>query len=709
MLAALLLAGLVLPMARVPAADEKGSLPGIETEFKAAIKKVTPSTVLCLGKAKASTDRSLGGSSGVLVSRKGLVLSDADCTALVRVTGQGPQQKAERIDAEEVEVRVPDLKSGTFKAYTARVVRKVPEADTCLLRITDPPAAGFAAWLVAGSSDGLAVGDFAFAMGNSFGLSTEGLPSLTAGVVAGFQSFPAGHKEGRFEFLYTTAAINPGVNGGPLVDVEGRLVGTVSTWMMPEPANPYQFLGKIVPVQRLRALYGDLPEAAEMFAEAKPTVERSAQAAALEATFAHAAAVAAPALASLKVERSAPLAVKVPTQQGLQPLARYEGPVSALVVSAEGELVTSLYNLANTFELVNPPGVGEELPPDLRMAPGLSSITGIVASLADGRNLPARLVGVDPRLGIALLSVEGYRGAGTVPPVIQPVPADRFQEGRFVVALGNPWGPMRAESPLLAVGVLSKLHAPSQPAAWRGDWQTDAGVTDANAGGAAVDLEGRVYGMLRTWAPLQHGRSSGIGFVLPWARIQEALPTLRQGRTWKRGYMGITWKQGEAVPTVGEVAPGTPAAAAGLQPGDRLASLDGEPVSDLGTARNLLRFRWEGERVRVGVQRPGSGKKPQDLVLEVTLGARPEPPAAEKPAVPEPPPKKEESAPAAPEAPKAPDPAPAPLPAPAPAPAPEPAPAQPAPVPEPAPAPAPAPAPEPAPPAPAPQDPPKAP
>ncbi|MFM8980379.1 MAG: S1C family serine protease, partial [Planctomycetia bacterium] len=500
----------------------------------------------CLGKPKDASERRMGGSSGVLVSRKGLVLSDADCTALVKVTGEGRQQKAERMDAQEVEVRVPDLKSGTFKAYTARVVRKVPAADTCLLRIVDPPAAGFAAWLVAGSSDDLSVGDFAFAMGNSFGLSTEGLPSLTAGVVAAFQSFPAGHKEGRFEFLYTTAAINPGVNGGPLVDVEGRLVGTVSTWMMPEPANPYQFLGKIVPVQRLRALYGDLPDAAEMFAEGKPAQERSAQAAALEATFAHAATLAAPAVASLRIERTSSLVVKVPTQQGLQPMARYEGPVSATVVSADGELVTSLYTLANTFELVNPPGVGEELPEDLRMAQGLASITGIVAFFADGRNLPARLVGVDPRLGIALLSVEGYRAPGYAPTLLQPVPADRFQEGRFVVALGNPYGPTRAGSPLLAVGVLSKLHAPSQPAAWRGDWQTDAGVTDANAGGAAVDLEGRVYGMLRTWAPLQHGRSSGIGFVLPWARIQEALPSLRQGRAWKRGYMGITWKQGEA-------------------------------------------------------------------------------------------------------------------------------------------------------------------
>jgi S1-C subfamily serine protease len=550
---------------------------------------VTPATVLCTGKTAVKGPRAGGGSSGVLVSKKGLVLSDADATAVVRIVGQGRDQKAERSDSDEVEVRVPDLKSGTFKAYAAKVVRKVRDADTCLLRIVDPPAGGFKDWLSVGSSDDLAVGDFAFAMGNSFGLSDEALPSLTAGVIAAFSPLPRGHAQGRWEFVYTTAAVNPGVNGGPLVDIEGRLVGTVSTFMLPEPKNPFQFLGKVVPVQRLRALYGDLPEAAEMFPEARPVKARSAQSAALEATFAHAARVAAPHVASLLIERAAPFVVLAPVgPNAMVPLARYQGPVSALLVSEQGELVTSLYNLTNIFSLANPPDPGGALPAPLRLETGLASIKAVTACFADGRKLPARIAGVDARLGIALLKVEGFQDGGYAAPLLTAVPPERFQEGRFVVAVGNPYGEQPAEAPLVSVGLLSKLHAPLATSAWRGDWQTDAGVTDANCGGAAVDLEGRVYGMLRVWAPLTHGRSSGIGFVLPWARIQEALPSLRAGRVWRRGLVGIGWKRDVDVPTVDEVTPGSPGESAGLKPGDRIRSIDGESVATVADARRLL-------------------------------------------------------------------------------------------------------------------------
>ncbi len=615
-------------------AEEKGSLADIEKEFKDAIKRVTPATVLCMGKGAPKEQRAMGGSSGVLVSKKGLVLSDADATALLKITGTPPNQRLERTDSAEVEVRVPDLKSGTFKSYTATVVRKVKEADTCLLRIVDPPSAGFTDWLRVGSSDDLSVGDFTFAMGNSFGLSDEALPSLTAGVVAAYDPLPAERGEGRWEYLYTSAAVNPGVNGGPLVDIEGRLVGTVSTFVRPEPADPFQFLGKIIPIQRLRKLYGDLPEAAEMFPEAKPAKARSAQAAALEATFHQGAIAAAPSVASLVIERSAPYQVMSPVgPNALLPLARYAGPVSALVVSARGELVTSLYNLTNIATLTNPPDPGSVVPPALTLESGLATITKITACFPDGRRLAAKIVGVDPRLSLALLQAELPATDGYALPVLTPAPTQGFEEGRFTLAVGNPYGEGQRESPLLSVGILSKRHALNAPWAWRGDWQTDAGVTDANCGGAAVDLQGRLYGLLQLWAPLTHGRASGIGFIVPWSAIGAALPTLRSGRTWKRGFMGLSWKRDVDQPVIDEVTPGTPAAAAGLQPGDRFKVIDGEPIASIDDARRQLRHRWEGETLRVVVERTGA-KKPVDVELQVTLGARPEPPPA--PAEPKP-------------------------------------------------------------------------
>lgn len=605
--------------ARAPArADEKSSLPGIEKEFREAIKKVTRSTVRCLGKgAHASQD----GSSGVIVSKKGLVLSDGDAALVLKEVGEGNRKSLSKSHhADEAQVRVPDLKTGTFKAYTAKVLRRSEAADTMLLRIVDPPAAGFPDWLVAGSSDDLAVGDISFAMGNSFGLSAEGSPSLTAGVISSLIPFPAGHAEGRYEILYTSAAVNPGVNGGPLVDVEGRLVGTVSTFALPTPSDPFQFLGKIIPVQRLRRIYGDLPEAAELFPEAPPAKVRSKEAAALESTYHAAAQAAYGAVASLLIERSEKYSVMAQVgPNAFMPVLRYQGPVSAVVVGPRGELVTSLYNLTNLATLANPPGPGDTVPPQLVFEKGLETIKGITVCYADGLRAPAKLVGYDPRLGLALLQAEVPDGE-TCPRPLPTVPPETFAEGRFTLAIGNPFGAAPRPSPLLTVGVLSKVHDRGAAWPWRGQWQTDAGVTDANCGGALVDLHGRLYGVLHLWAPLSHGRSSGIGFCVPWSAIEAALPRMRESRPWVRGFVGVAWDPKADTPTIASLVVGAPGEAAGLKAGDKLLAVDGHEVVDLPDASRHLSFRWEGESVRLTIERAGQ-KKPLDIAL--VLAPRP--------------------------------------------------------------------------------------
>lgn len=611
-LAALLLVG-------APArADEKASLPGIEREFREAIRKVTRSTVRCMGKgAHASQD----GSSGVIMSKKGLVLSDGDASLVLKEVGEGNRRGLTRSHyADEVQVRVPDLKTGTFKAYTAKVLRRSEAADSMLLRIVDPPSAGFADWLVAGSSDDLVVGDISFAMGNSFGLSAEGPPSLTAGVISSLIPFPDGHAEGRYELLYTSAAVNPGVNGGPLVDVEGRLVGTVSTFALPTPDDPFQFLGKIIPIQRLRKLYGDLPEAAELFPGAAPAKAKSPEAAALEATYHAAAQAAYGAVASLVIERSETYQVMAQVgPNAFMPVLRYQGPVSAVVSGPRGELVTSLYNLTNLATLANPPGPGDAIPPQLVFEKGLATISKITVCYADGLRATAQIVGHDPRLGLALLQADVPDGE-TCPAPLATVPPETFGEGRFTLAIGNPFGAAPRPSPLLTVGVLSKVHDQGAAWPWRGQWQTDAGVTDANCGGALVDLRGRLYGVLHLWAPLSHGRSSGIGFVVPWASIEAALPRMRENKPWVRGFVGVAWDPKADTPTVASLVAGAPAEGAGLKAGDRLLAVDGHEVTDTAEAARHLSFRWEGESVRLTVERAGQ-KKPLDISL--VLAPRP--------------------------------------------------------------------------------------
>ena len=149
------------------AVDAKGSLTRVESEFEKAIRRVTPATVILIPhgidpKKVPST------SSGVVVSRKGLVLSDGDAGYYVD-TAKGEKRKpTDARHTDVVDIRIADPRGKGFKAYKARLIHRDRDLDTSLFRMEKPPN-GLKA-LSAGDSDTLAVGDFGLTMGNSFGL-----------------------------------------------------------------------------------------------------------------------------------------------------------------------------------------------------------------------------------------------------------------------------------------------------------------------------------------------------------------------------------------------------------------------------------------------------------------------------------------------------------------------------------------------------------
>ena len=187
----------------------------------------------------------------------------------------------------------------------------------------------------------------------------------------------------------------------------------------------------------------------------------------------------------------------------------------------------------------------------------------------------------------------------------------------MVLALGDPFGAVRREDPLLTTGILSKQHAPDVAQPWRGQWQTDAGATDANCGGAVVDLRGRLVGMLQIWSPPKHGRNSGIGFVVPWPGIDEALPRLREGHSLRRGLLGIRFRDGATQALITTVEEGSAADAAGLRTGDVIVSVNGRDTPTPSHVGAHLGVRWEGDRVRLVVERDGDR-----VELEAVMGAR---------------------------------------------------------------------------------------
>lgn len=600
--AGLLLLALALCVAPRPAVAGSAELARLEKEFKKAIDKVSAATVACV--APSAGGRQLG-SSGVIVSRQGLVLSDGDAGLVMpRKPGEKPYL------ADELEVRVPDLRKGGYRAYKAKVVQRERKYDTCLLRIEDGPRAGFNDYLQLGSSDDLRIGAFTFLMGNAFNLSDEGSPSLTAGVISNFQPMPRGQAGGRHEFFYTNAAVNPGVNGGPVVDVAGRLVGIVSTWVRTSSGNtknPFQNLGKVLPIDRLRSIYANVDDAKELFAERVSRDYDAPSTRALETVLHHTAHGAYGALVSLDVKRKRPVSALVPGRKGPVEYPRYDGPVSGILVSDDGLVVTSLYNLTSTIELMFPQW-GRGAPPEAHFDTGLADIEGIDAYFHNGFATTAALVGYHQGLGVALLQLAttGPADAGATgarPVAIPKAPAEAFRPGAFTLAVGNPFGKERSDDPLLSFGILSKRHSPDIDDAWRGLWQTDAGVTDANCGGAVLDIEGRLLGMQHIWTNTRHGRNSGIAFVVPWPDIAAALPRLQKGENFRRPFLGVSWKDPGGAPTLKEVIADTAAAAAKLRADDLIVALDDTDVKTVADCVAILSRKWSGETLKIRVRR----------------------------------------------------------------------------------------------------------
>jgi S1-C subfamily serine protease len=128
-------------------------------------------------------------------------------------------------DAESIEVALDD---GT--KYAAALVGKDPHTDLAVLKIQDAPGRDFVP-IEPGDSDALRVGEFVIAIGSPFSLSS----SVTLGIVS-----QKGRSLGALpyeDFIQSDAAVNPGNSGGPLVDIDGRMVG-VNTMITASPHSP---------------------------------------------------------------------------------------------------------------------------------------------------------------------------------------------------------------------------------------------------------------------------------------------------------------------------------------------------------------------------------------------------------------------------------------------------------------------------------------
>lgn len=181
--------------------------------------------------------------------------------------------------------------------------------------------------------------------------------------------------------------------------------------------------------------------------------------------------------------------------------------------------------------------------------------------LADGTQRPARVRGIDARTGLALLVADAPLGAADMLDAVE-----RLQAGQQVYALGV-GGAARAVSGVLRTtpsALPGQLSVPQVA--------SDAVVCPQDAGGVLADTAGRVVGVLLART------GCGPARALPLAAAHHLAAELKSAGRATRGWIGLAGGDTPDGVRVLRVAAGSPAAQAGIRPGDRVLNLDGLPV-----------------------------------------------------------------------------------------------------------------------------------
>jgi len=237
--------------------------------------------------------------------------------------------------------------------------------------------------------------------------------------------------------------------------------------------------------------------------------------------------------------------------------------------------------------------------------------------LFDRRELRASLLGSDPATDIALLRVEPSEQLEAV----TLGDSDQLRVGDWVVAIGNPFG----LSQTVTVGIVSALSRTIGAGPFDDFIQTDASINPGNSGGPLFDMHGRVVGINTAI----HAEGQGIGFAIPISMARPLIDQIRTTGRVVRAQLGVVFQ--DVAPElasalgldhphgafVANVLPGSPAAEAGIQPGDVIVELDGHAIEVSRNLPTMVSRASVGQRVSVTVIRAGARR-----TLQATLVAR---------------------------------------------------------------------------------------
>jgi len=246
----------------------------------------------------------------------------------------------------------------------------------------------------------------------------------------------------------------------------------------------------------------------------------------------------------------------------------------------------------------------------------------IIVRLNDRRELPATLVGTDPRSDMAVLKIEN----GDDLPVVKTGRSKDLKVGEWVFAIGSPFG----FDYTVTAGIVSALGRSLPSENYVPFIQTDVAINPGNSGGPLFNLDGEVIG-INSQIYTRSGGFMGVSFAIP---IDDAMSVFRQIRdkgTVSRGWLGVLIQEvnrdlaesfGLQRPRgalIAEVMDGSPAEGGGLQAGDIVLEYDGDDIQLSSDLPPMVGRTPVGETARLTVLRGG-----KEIALDVEIGELPD-------------------------------------------------------------------------------------
>ncbi len=247
----------------------------------------------------------------------------------------------------------------------------------------------------------------------------------------------------------------------------------------------------------------------------------------------------------------------------------------------------------------------------------------IQLAFADGRVIPAKVVGTDPETDLAVLRVEGK---GLTPITLGQ--SEKSQVGDVVLAIGDPFGVGQT----VTMGIISGLARNRLGVnRYENFIQTDAAINPGNSGGALVDINGNLIG-INSVIYSRTGGSLGIGFAIPVSMAKDVMEQIIAQGSVTRGFIGIapqdiTPELADSLKLVAargalvaNVTRGGPADRAGMKVGDVISRIEGQSIQDSVAAMAAIAALKPGDNAKFNVTR-----QTKDIELAVNVAKRPRP------------------------------------------------------------------------------------